>query len=65
MRNTNWLEKIGLVLVVIGVILLLTNSLAKNENFLKFTKYHEIFHWVGLGIWAVGYFIREKRVNKN
>ncbi len=65
MKNTTLLEKIGFAFVVIGLILLLTNSLTENESILSITKHYEIIHWLGLGTWAFGYMQREKKANSN
>ncbi len=65
MKNTNLLEKIGFGILLVGLVLLLTDSLTENENILNITRHNEIFHWVGLGIWAIGYFQREKKINND
>ena len=38
MKNTNLAEKIGLVLTVVGLLMLLTDSLTDNEEILRFTR---------------------------
>jgi len=53
-ENTNLLDKIGLAIVILGLILLLADSLTK-KTILKVTKNNELIHWIGLGIWVIGY----------
>jgi len=60
----NLLEKTGFVLVVIGTLLLIFGAMVDNVTLQKIAEYQQLFYWLGLGLWALGYMQREKPKKK-
>jgi len=69
MKNTNWAEKIGLALIIIGFLCMIMNRIVFDELILQITGKYQIFYWSGLCIWALGYMKsevdRKKQKNDN
>lgn len=64
MNKTSLLEKIGLVLVIIGVILMVLNSFWDNSPYSGLLERHMLFYWLGMLSWALGYMQRTTKEKK-
>jgi len=58
-KGTNWLEKIGLVLLILSVVFMLIHPYLEIGQLTTIMEQHQLFFWLGLAIWALGYLIRE------
>ena len=60
----NLLEKIGFALIILGVVLLIIKNFLENPTISNIAQEYDFFHWLGMGIWAIGYIIRENKKSK-
>ncbi len=49
------LEKIGLGLMLIGLIIMVVESIIKSDLIHQIAEIDDILVWLGLGVWAWGY----------
>lgn len=59
MNKTNWAEKIGFALIIIGFVFMLLEDLWKNNPIPKVLENNNLFYTIGLLIWALGYMITQ------
>jgi len=64
MNNTSLPEKIGLVLVIIGVTLMILNAFWDNSPYSGLLERHMLFYWLGMLSWALGYVQRTGKEKK-
>lgn len=64
MKNTNWAERIGFTLIIIGFLCMIMNRMVHNELILQITEKYQMFYWSGLCIWALGYIKSESDKKK-
>ena len=55
MKNTNWAEKIGFLLIIIGFVGMLINGRTSVSLIAQVAEKYQFFYWSGLAIWALGY----------
>ena len=60
LKCTNGPEKIGLSLIVLSLVFLLFHKQLDGTGVARLMQEHELFFWMGLLIWAVGYMMREQ-----
>ena len=65
MKKTNLAEKIGFVIIILGVIFMVLNDKVENNPIQFITKEYLLFNSGGLLIWALGYMKRESDQKKN
>jgi uncharacterized membrane protein len=68
MKNTNWAERIGFLLILIGFIFMLLNDSWENNPIPKIMGKSMMFSSGGLLIWALGHMKRqayEKKEGEN
>jgi uncharacterized membrane protein len=59
MKNTNWTERIGFLLILIGFIFMLLNDSWENNPIPKIMGKNMMFSSGGLLIWALGHMKRQ------
>ncbi len=59
MKNLNWSERIGFVIILIGFVFMLINDSWENNPIPKITDKNMLLSSIGLLIWALGYMKRE------
>lgn len=64
MKNTNWAEKIGFVLIIIGFIFALLDGNWENNPIPSITKNSMFINSVGLLTWALGRMKRQAKEKK-
>jgi len=64
MNNTSLPEKIGLVLVIIGVILMILDGFWKDSPIPGLLERHMLFYWLGMLSWGLGYVQRTGKEKK-
>jgi vacuolar-type H+-ATPase subunit I/STV1 len=59
MKNINWAEKIGLILMVFGFVFLILNDTWENNPIPQIMERNMMISSAGLLIWAIGHIKRE------
>lgn len=59
MKKTNHSEKLGFSLILLGFICMLVEGLFEAKLLSKVAAQYQIFYWLGLIIWALGYMKRK------
>ncbi len=64
MKNTNWFEKIGFILILIGFVFMILNTSWENNSIPYITEKNMVFTSVGILIWAFAYMKRKANEKK-
>ena len=54
MKKVSWVEKAGLVLMVLGLVFMIINDVWEDSPIAAILERHQLFLWGGLVIWALG-----------
>lgn len=55
MRKTSTLEKVGMVLGIIGAIMIISNAFVEAELIKKILAFDQFVFWLGILMWLFGY----------
>ena len=66
MKKMNLLEWTGLIIFVLGFVFMIVKDLLNisNPTIESILTQHQIMYWLGLGLWAMGYLMRENKKKK-
>jgi len=63
-KGTNGLEKIGVGLLVHSVVFMIIHTRLEAGTLASIMEQHQLFFWLGLALWAIGYMMREQAQKK-
>jgi len=64
MKNNNWAEKIGFILIIVGFVLMVLNDSWENNPIPNITKNNMMIGSLGLLTWALGYMKKQNEQKK-
>jgi hypothetical protein len=60
MKDLNIMEKIGMIVAIVGTLFIVLNALKIGSRFESILAFDQILFWGGIAVWALGHSQKEK-----